>query len=136
MIKQNGEWQETDWQSALAYIVTGLKDIGREHGADAIATLVSPHSTLEEMALAAKLTRGTGLRQRRLPRAAVRFPRRRQAPWRAVARMPIAAVDKLDQFLVIGSFLRKDPPLLSRGFAMRSRKARRSASSTLPMTTC
>ena len=38
-----------------------------KHGGAALGTLVSPHSTLEEMALAAKLTRGARLGQYRLP---------------------------------------------------------------------
>src|SRR5438045_4057812 len=60
MLKQDGSWKETDWQTALTYVTHGLRDIVREQGADAIAALVSPHSTLEEMALAARLVRGLG----------------------------------------------------------------------------
>src|SRR5260221_12527971 len=46
MVKKDGRWEETDWQSALEFAVGGLKDFG---------VLASPHSTLEELYLAGKL---------------------------------------------------------------------------------
>jgi len=60
MIKQGDEWQETDWQTALEYVAHGLQNIKHEHGADAIAALATPHSTLEELSLLQKLVRGIG----------------------------------------------------------------------------
>ncbi|MGB4345600.1 MAG: NADH-quinone oxidoreductase subunit NuoG, partial [Burkholderiaceae bacterium] len=33
MIKQDGKWQETDWQTALEYVAHGLRNIKHEHGA-------------------------------------------------------------------------------------------------------
>ena len=39
---------------------TRLRDIADKHGGAALGALVSPHSTLEEMALAARLVRGLG----------------------------------------------------------------------------
>jgi hypothetical protein len=60
MLKQGGEWKEVDWQTALEYVAHGLKNIKHEHGADAIAALATPHSTLEELHLLQKLTRGLG----------------------------------------------------------------------------
>jgi len=60
MVKQGGAWQAVDWQTALRYVADGLGSIKAEHGADAIGALVSPHSTLEEMALTAQLIRGLG----------------------------------------------------------------------------
>ncbi|MGH8806840.1 MAG: NADH-quinone oxidoreductase subunit NuoG, partial [Noviherbaspirillum sp.] len=60
MIKQGGKWQETDWQTALEYVAHGLKNIRHEHGADAIAALAAPYSTLEELSLLQKLMRGLG----------------------------------------------------------------------------
>lgn len=60
MVKQGNEWHETDWQTALEYITHGLSDIRKDYGAEAIAALASPHSTLEELALLNKLMRGIG----------------------------------------------------------------------------
>lgn len=111
MIKQGGVWQETDWQTAMEYVAHGLRNIKHEHGADAIAALATPSSTLEELFLLQKVMRGIDCDN-------VDF-RLRQSdftldghlmPWLG---MPIEAVGKLKRALVIGSFLRKDHPLLT-----------------------
>jgi len=60
MVKEHGEWKETDWQTALQVAIDGLKVIKTKHGADQIAGLSSPLSTLEESYLFQKLLRGIG----------------------------------------------------------------------------
>jgi NADH-quinone oxidoreductase subunit G len=62
MLKQGGQWQEVDWQTALEYVANGLHDIRAEHGAGAIGALVSPHSTLEELFLAGRWCAGWAAR--------------------------------------------------------------------------
>ena len=119
MLKQNGEWKAVNWQTALEFVAQGLADIVAKHGPDAIGALVSPHSTLEEMALAARLVRGLGSDNVdfRLRQTDFRGdPHRAGVPWLG---MPIADVNRLDRALVIGSFLRKDHPML----ALRLRQA-------------
>ncbi len=49
MLKQGGKWLETDWQTALEYVAKGFKGIKADHGANAIAALATPHSTVEEL---------------------------------------------------------------------------------------
>jgi NADH-quinone oxidoreductase subunit G len=111
MIKQNGQWQTTDWQTALEYVAHGLRNIRHEHGADAIAALATPYSTLEELSLLQKLVRGLGsdnidFRLRQTDTIAdPKF-----TPWLG---MSIEAFSELKRVFVIGSFLRKDHPLLS-----------------------
>src|ERR1700731_4051282 len=60
MLKQGGAWRETDWETALQYVVNGLKKIASEHGANSIGALASPHSTLEELFLFKQLAAGLG----------------------------------------------------------------------------
>src|SRR6476469_2480250 len=60
MLKQGGQWQQVDWQKALEYVANGLKQLKADHGPQIIGTLASPHSTLEELYLAAQLTRALG----------------------------------------------------------------------------
>ncbi|NOQ93868.1 MAG: NADH-quinone oxidoreductase subunit G [Methylophaga sp.] len=60
MVKEHGEWKETDWQTALQVAIDGLKVIKTKHGADQIAGLISPTATLEESYLFQKLLRGIG----------------------------------------------------------------------------
>jgi len=111
MLKQDGKWQETDWQTALEYVAHGLRNIKHEHGADAIAALAAPSSTLEELSLLQKLVRGIGSNN-------VDFRTRQSdfsldgkvTPWLGMSITEFAA---LNRAFVIGSFLRKDHPLLA-----------------------
>ena len=112
MIKQGGQWLETDWQTALEYVAHGLKNIRHEHGADAIAGLATPHSTLEELHLLQKAVRGIGSENIdfRLRTAQAGAPADGFKPWLG---MSIAEFADLENILVLGSFLRKDHPLLT-----------------------
>jgi NADH-quinone oxidoreductase subunit G len=120
MIKQGGEWVETDWQTALEYVAKSLKGIAADHGANAIAMLGSAHSTVEELFLLKQLAQAVGtpnvdfrLRQTDFSAAPV------GAPWLG---MPLADLSRVDGAFVIGSFLRRDHPLM----ASRLRQAARS----------
>jgi NADH-quinone oxidoreductase subunit G len=121
LVRENGEWRSVDWHVALERVADGLKDVVARHGGAAIGTIVSPHATVEEMALAAKLSRA-------LDSDNIDF-RLRQSDFRGDGSsagipwlgMPIADVERLDRALVVGSFLRKDHALL----AQRLRKAAR-----------
>jgi len=118
MIKQDGQWLTVDWTTALEYVANGLKQIKANHGVDSLGLLASPHSTVEELSLAATLMRGLGSDNI--------DHRLRHADFTASAGarylgMPIAALSTLKHALVVGSRLRKDHPL----FAQRIRQATR-----------
>ncbi|MDE2609185.1 MAG: NADH-quinone oxidoreductase subunit G, partial [Burkholderiales bacterium] len=111
MLKQGGQWHEVDWQTALEYLGHGLADIQREHGSDGIAALATPHATLEELYLLQKLVRGLGSSNVDFRLRQSDFSNQlKGAPWLGMA---IADVERLDTAFVIGSFLRKDHPLLA-----------------------
>ena len=111
MIKQGGQWQETDWQTALEYIAHGLRNIKHEHGADAIAAVATPHSTTEELYLLGKAMRGMGSENIEFRLRQTDFGLDGQVtPWLG---MPIASLSTLKRAFVIGSFLRKDHPLVA-----------------------
>ncbi|MFZ8953360.1 MAG: NADH-quinone oxidoreductase subunit NuoG [Burkholderiaceae bacterium] len=118
MIKQDGQWLTVDWTTALEYVANGLKQIKANHGADSLGLLASPHSTVEELSLAATLMRGLGSDNidHRLRHAD--FTAQTGARYLG---MPIAALSTLKHALVVGSRLRKDHPL----FAQRIRQAAR-----------
>jgi NADH-quinone oxidoreductase subunit G len=113
MIKQGGKWLEVEWQAALEYVANGIRQVANAVGAEHIAALATPHSTLEELALLQKLMRGIGSNN-------VDF-RLRQSDFSADGKqagaswlgMPIADLNTRDRFLIVGSFLRKDHPLLA-----------------------
>lgn len=119
MIKQDGVWVTVDWQVALEYVANGLMSIKAEHGASAIGALVSPHSTLEELHLAAALVRGLGSENIDYRLRHADFST--QDSGARYLGMPIVALSELQRVLIIGSSLRKDHPL----FAQRVRQAAR-----------
>ncbi|MDB5884714.1 MAG: dehydrogenase subunit [Polaromonas sp.] len=110
MLKQGGEWKTVDWQTALEYVANGLKQIKSEYGAESIGTLASPHSTLEELHLAASLMRGLGSENidHRLRHA--EFSPSGSIRWLGTS---IASLSQMQRVLVVGSNLRKDHPLFS-----------------------
>ncbi len=122
MIQENGEWKAVDWQAALTRVAVALRETVAKHGADALGVLVSPHSTVEEMALAAKLIRGLGADNIdfRLRQSDFRGDGQTSGvPWLG---MPVADLNALDRALVIGSFLRKDHPLVAQRLRQAAKK--------------
>jgi NADH-quinone oxidoreductase subunit G len=98
MVKRDGGWEELDWEQAFDYLVPRLQDD--------FGVLASPHSTLEELFLVAKLGVAADFRLRQ---ADLSY-KSAGIPWLG---MPIAELQSLDRVLVIGSFLRKDHPLIA-----------------------
>ncbi|MFM8480824.1 MAG: molybdopterin-dependent oxidoreductase [Gammaproteobacteria bacterium] len=114
MLREAGVWREASWEEALSAAARGLKA-----GGSATGTLVHPSCTLEEMHLAARLTRALGssnidhrLRTRDF-RDAAADPRQ---PGLGIS---LSMVESLSGVLVVGSNLRAELPLL----AHRLRKA-------------
>ncbi|MEY3632216.1 MAG: dehydrogenase (quinone), subunit [Pseudomonadota bacterium] len=108
----DGRWHEAGWEEALAKVAQSLR-AAASHGPQHVRTLMSPNSTLEEMTLAAQLTRG-------LKSDAIDFrPRLGQAGFdQQFSGVPtlgltLAQVSQLDRALLIGAFLRQDQPLLA-----------------------
>ncbi|RMC92395.1 NADH-quinone oxidoreductase subunit G [Aquitalea palustris] len=113
MIKFDGKWHETDWETALAYVVKGLNGVSADHGKDAIGFLTSPHSTTEELYLAQKLARAFGVNNidYRLRRSDFSADAAQQgAQWLGSS---IAELTAAKSILVVGSTQRKEQPLLA-----------------------
>lgn len=114
MIRENdGSWREASWNDALQMVVHGVKSIQEKFGNDQIGSIASPQATVEELALLARLTRELGSENVdfRLRQTDARFDQSLVGtPWLG---MPIAALNELDRVVVIGSFLRKDHPLMA-----------------------
>ena len=113
MIRDDGKWRETDWPTALGYVAQGLRRVIEVDGAQALGALSTADSTLEELFLLGKLVRALGsenidfrLRHADFSRDAVDHG----IPWLG---LPIADVRRLQSAFIIGSFLRKDHPLLA-----------------------
>ena len=114
MVREGGQWVESDWETALARAAEGLRE-----RAASLGVLASASSTIEELYLAGRIARGLG--------SANIDCRLRQGDFRDQAADPrfpnlglrIADVDSLQGLLVIGSNLRREVPIL----AHRVRKA-------------
>src|SRR5438128_8934797 len=127
MLKRDGKWVETDWTAILEHTAGELKRIRDRDGAAAIGALVSPHSTLEEMHLAQKLVRGLGgdnidFRLRHSDFST--DGKRDGATWLGLS---IAEFAALDRVLIVGSFLRKDHPLVTQRLRQAAKKGARIA---------
>ncbi|MHB8816587.1 MAG: NADH-quinone oxidoreductase subunit NuoG [Steroidobacteraceae bacterium] len=120
MIRQaggrDGEWIETDWETALARAAESLRGRGAQLG-----VLASPSGTLEELYLAGRIARGLGsdnidsrLRQHD-------FRDQDADPLYPSLGMRIADIDSLQGLLLVGANLRREAPIL----AHRVRKAAR-----------
>nr|WP_199064626.1 NADH-quinone oxidoreductase subunit NuoG [Chromobacterium sp. ASV5] len=113
MIKFDGKWHETDWETALNYVVKGLNGVSGDHGKDAVGFLLNPHSTTEELFLAQKLARAFGVHSidSRLRRSDFSADAAQQgAQWLGSSIVELAAAKSL---LIVGSTLRKEQPLLA-----------------------
>jgi NADH-quinone oxidoreductase subunit G len=112
MVRDGQAWRETDWDTALQAVVTGMKKVMDRHGAAAIGALAAPGATLEEFYLLQRLMRGLGsgnidhrLRQRD-------FRDDDNAPLFPYLGLAIRELENVDCALLIGSNIRKDQPLL------------------------
>ncbi len=114
MIREGADWVETDWETALAKAVIGLRARAGELG-----VLTSSTSTLEELYLAGRIARGLGtnnidhrVRQRD-------FRDQVSDPLFPNLGLRIADVESLNSLLIVGANLRREVPIL----AHRVRKA-------------
>ncbi len=109
-----GQWVETDWETALDAAVQGL----RKANAARTAAWLSPSATLEELSLATRWMRALGVDgiEHRL-----RMRDFSASPAAAVPGMSLlpAALEQVDAALIIGSRFAHEHPLLN----MRLRKA-------------
>ena len=119
-VRHGDEWVESDWDAALAQVVSGLR--ARAPG---LGVLASSTGTLEELYLAARLARGLGsshidhrLRQRD-------FRDQESDPAFPGLGMPLAEVPALDSLFIIGSNLRREAPLLAHRVRQAARRGAR-----------
>jgi NADH-quinone oxidoreductase subunit G len=119
MIKQRGEWQTVSWTDALDYVARGLTQISVDHGAHSIGALASPMSTVEELHLLAKLVRGLGSENVDTRLREIEASDTATIRWLGRS---IASLADLRRVLVVGSFLRKDHPLLAQRIRQAAKK--------------
>lgn len=113
MIKNKGVWQEVSWFDALSSAALGMRQVVEKHGAEQIAGLMSPSSSLEEGYLFQKVMRSQGVvdidhRLRCLDDSYVQHEGLHTG-----FGMTLNQLQAMDHFMIIGGDLRRHQPMLN-----------------------
>ena len=111
MIKQNGSWKIVDWETALEFSVSGLQKV--LVNTQDVGVLASANSTLEELHLLQKMARGVGIENIDFRHRQVDFALDETGFNMPSLTHEIADIDTLDAVLIVGSYLRKELPILN-----------------------
>lgn len=113
MIKQNNQWHETDWLTALSYVIKSFTQVAAMYGKETIGVLAHPMSTCEELYLLQKLFRSLGIYNidSRLRRSDFRSDIFQQGAFWLGANLNDLCQAKA--ILAIGTTLRVEQPLLA-----------------------
>jgi len=112
MIKQGEQWKTVDWETALEYASEGLQRVKSSSGAEGIGSLASPSSTTEELYLLQKLMRGLGSQNIDHRLQQIDFTHQEHSPAFPYLGQNIADLENLNAALLIGSYVRKDQPII------------------------
>ena len=121
MVKTDGVWHQTSWQDALTAAATAIATTVKAQGGNALSVLMGPHSTLEESYLAKQIATavGSGSIDHRLRVSDAALDANGGIPWLGLKVSDFASVDR---FLVIGSSLRQEQPLIASRIRARVKK--------------
>lgn len=113
MIKTDGEWRAVDWETALARAVAGLNKVRSRAGGGQIGGLFSASATAEELYLGQKLMRGIGCANIDHRLRETDYRDQDDAPSFPWLGLTIAAVERLEAVLLVGSYPRKEHPIIN-----------------------
>lgn len=113
MIKKSEVWETVDWETALKFVAKKISHISEKFGADQIAALASPNSTLEEFYLLQKLMRGLGSNNIDHRIHQLDFTAQKSAPLYPNLSVSLEDLEKVKTFLLIGANPRYEQPLLN-----------------------
>ena len=113
MRKRKDQWEVVDWEPALLEVADRTRAIVNHQGADQIAALASPSSTLEEMYLLQKLVRALGSNHIDHRLREVDFSDANRLTNSLGLGFPLVELEECQDILLVGSFLRKEQPMLN-----------------------
>lgn len=113
MIKQDNRWHEVDWQTALDYVVKGLKGVSADFGAEGVGIWANPANTVEELYLTRRLAEGLSIKS--LDAELFRSDKRVNATLQGALWLGQSIQELADNHavLVVGANLRTEQPLLT-----------------------
>ncbi|HEV2458256.1 MAG TPA: NADH-quinone oxidoreductase subunit NuoG, partial [Ktedonobacterales bacterium] len=102
LLRRDGRLQPASWDEALRYVASGLREVARQHGPQAVGAIGSTHTTNEESYLFQKLLRA-GLGTNNVDHYHGRFPatERNALPW--VWTDSIAGLEQASHIVLIGA---------------------------------
>ncbi|MGB1800093.1 MAG: NADH-quinone oxidoreductase subunit NuoG [Gammaproteobacteria bacterium] len=113
MVKDNGEWKEVDWETALGVVTNSLATLTDSNNAEQIGAIASASSTTEELYLLQKLIRALGSNNIDSRLKQSDFSDQDQAPAFPYLGQTIAEFENLGSALLIGSNVRKEQPIIN-----------------------
>jgi NADH-quinone oxidoreductase subunit G len=121
MLKTDGVWHQASWQDALTAAAHAISSSVKANGPAKFATLLGSHTTLEEATLAKALSvqLGSTTIDHRLRVTDAALDQGAGVPWLGLKVTDFANVDR---FLVIGSSLRQEQPLIAQRIRQRVKK--------------
>lgn len=124
-IKQNGQWQTVDWETALKFTAEGLARIIKQQGSEQIAAFASSSSSLEELYLLQKLMRALGVNNLDHRLQQTDFRDQNNQPITPRSSLSYADLATQNSILIIGCNIDREVPLAG----LRVRKACREGAS-------
>ena len=121
MIKQNGQWQEVDWPTALKFAADGMAKLIKKYGPEQFAAFASPSSTTEEFYLLQKWMRELGVSHIDHRLHQVDFTDQHTMPLMPTKSFPYAQLEHQEGILLLGCNIHREAPLAG----IRVRKATR-----------
>lgn len=118
MIKREGQWHTTDWDTVLTTVAEKIQGIVQQQGAQALGGLISPNASLEELYLFQKIIRGLGSNNVDHRLRQTDFSADAGDPVMPWFGMDIDQISKLTSALVIGGSIREDIPLFGHRLRM------------------
>lgn len=116
---ENGDWQETDWKTALDFAVSKLQKTLSTYDVSQIGALASPNSTVEEFYLLQKILRAIGSENIDHRLRQTDFTDQTHFGLFPGLSETVAELETADAIILIGSNIQKEQPMA----ATRVRKA-------------
>jgi len=124
-VKENGAWKQVSWDEAITAAAAALRGAVDQHGADALAALMSPSAATEEYFLAQSLVRQLGSNNIDHRLRECDFSDDPGRPLSPAFALSLAEIEGCDSILLIGCNPRQEAPIVGHRVRQAWRKGAR-----------